>query len=233
MFFDLPQTPPVSAPTPPPACANIGDTHKIVQDYYGKQLKSTKDLKFSACCSNIRPPPLINDIWRMIPNEVNERFYGCGVAVPLGIENMNVLDLGCGSGTAVVRATVTSACCVHWVTDCYAGRDCYTSSALVGEHGRVIGVDMTDEQLAVARAHVDEFTKTLGYARPNMTFLKGCIEDLTAAGVKPDSVDLAISNCVVNLSPDKKSVLASVFASLKEGGEFYFGKYPLLTPNVP
>lgn len=57
-----------------------------------------------------------------------------------------------------------------------SGRDCYVCAKLVGEGGSVTGVDMTDEQLEVARKHVDEYAKTLGYAKPNMRFVKGFIE---------------------------------------------------------
>jgi len=92
----------------------------------------------------------------------------------------------------------------------------------VGEKGHVTGVDMTDEQLEVARAHVDEFTSTMGYAKPNLSFKKGMIEFLGDAGVAPGSVDLVISNCVVNLSPNKELVIKGVYDSLRDGGEFYF-----------
>lgn len=126
--------------------------------------------------------------------------FSCGAPLPLGIAGLRVLDLGCGSG-----------------------RDCYAAAALVGEKGSVTGVDMTPEQLAVAREHAESYcTSTLGYASPNMTFVEGYMEDLAAAGVAPGSIDLAISNCVVNLSPDKPAVLRGVYEALAPGGEFYF-----------
>jgi SAM-dependent methyltransferase len=94
---------------------------------------------------------------------------------------------------------------------------------LVGSKGSVTGVDMTDEQLAVARAHVDSYcTETLGYDTSNMQFVTGYIEDLAAAGVSDGSVDLVISNCVVNLSPDKPAVLRGVYDALRDGGELHF-----------
>ncbi len=91
-----------------------------------------------------------------------------------------MLDLGCGSG-----------------------REVYVVSKLVGSRGRVIGIDMTDEQLAVARRHVDYHTEKFGYGEPNVNFVKGYMEDLEAAGIASNSVDLVVSNCVTNLSPDK------------------------------
>jgi arsenite methyltransferase len=127
------------------------------------------------------------------------RFYGCGAPLPAGLAGVTVLDLGCGSG-----------------------RDCYVASALVGEEGRVIGVDMTDEQLDTAKAHLEDYTRTLGYDRPNITFLKGYIEFLDQAGVGEGAVDLVISNCVINLCPDKGLALASAFRALRPGGELHF-----------
>jgi SAM-dependent methyltransferase len=106
-----------------------------------------------------------------------------------------VLDLGCGSG-----------------------RDCYLLSRLVGPGGRVIGVDMTEQQLAVARRHLDYHAEKFGYA--NVEFRHGYIEDLT--GIADASVDLVVSNCVLNLSPDKPRVFAEIFRVLKPGGELYF-----------
>jgi SAM-dependent methyltransferase len=70
---------------------------------------------------------------------VDEKFYGCGAPLPSGVAGLRVLDLGSGSG-----------------------RDCYVMSKFVGEHGSVVGIDMTDEQLAVAREHTAEFTAKLG-----------------------------------------------------------------------
>ena len=62
---------------------------------------------------------------------------------------------------------------------------------------------MTEKQLDVARAHVDGFTKAQGWAKPNMSFVQGFIEDLASAGLQDATVDITISNCVINLSPAK------------------------------
>jgi len=174
-------------------------TYSSVQEYYGKILQTSKDLKTSACTASGAPPAPIKAIIKTIPDEVVAKFYGCGAPFPLGIDGLRVLDLGSGSG-----------------------RDCYVAAALVGETGSVIGIDMTDEQLEVARAHVPEFTKTLGYAKPNMEYVKGHIEYLDKAGIKDESIDIIISNCVVNLSPDKTRVLQEAYRVLAPGGEFYF-----------
>ncbi|KAJ1957571.1 Dicer-like protein 1 [Linderina pennispora] len=80
---------------------------------------------------------------------------------------------------------------------------------------------MTDEQLTTARENIGEFARTLGYA-PNLKFLTGYIEMLREAGVPEKSIDICISNCVINLSPDKPRVLQGVYDSLRDGGELYF-----------
>ncbi|KAG7223836.1 hypothetical protein INR49_026519 [Caranx melampygus] len=95
-------------------------------------------------------------------------------------------------------------------------------SQLVGEKGHVTGIDMTDGQLEVARKYVDHHTQEFGYKKANVNFVQGYIEALTEAGLEKNSFDIIISNCVVNLSPDKKRVLAEAYSVLKDGGELYF-----------
>ncbi|KAJ2449154.1 hypothetical protein EV183_005039 [Coemansia sp. RSA 2336] len=182
------------------ACSDnsVAAAHDAVKDYYGKVLSTTSDLKTSACSARSAPHPIVCRLIKSIPTAVNDKFYGCGNPLPLGIEGKDVLDLGSGSG-----------------------RDCYVAAALVGPNGSVTGVDMTDEQLQTARGNVEEFGKTLGYA-PKLNFVTGYIEDLKAAGIPDDSADICISNCVVNLSPNKRQVFSSVFDALRVGGEFHF-----------
>lgn len=175
------------------------DLRASVQDYYGRVLGSTADLKTGACCSTEDLPAAQRAILSEIHPEVLEKFYGCGSPIPPALEGRTVLDLGCGSG-----------------------RDCYVLSKLVGPGGRVIGIDMTPEQLDVARRHVDYHAERFGYAAPNVEFRHGYIEDLRAAGIADASVDVVVSNCVVNLSPDKRRVFAEVLRVLKPGGELYF-----------
>lgn len=106
--------------------ADSNTTYDNVQEYYGKVLATSKDLKTSACTASGRPHPKIIDIMRKIPAEVMDKFYGCGAPLPLGIDGLKVLDLGSGSG-----------------------RDAYVCAALVGEQGQVTGIDMTQEQIQV------------------------------------------------------------------------------------
>lgn len=189
--------PPFSLPTHTHQSAAVLDS---VKDYYGKVLSSTKDLKTSACTAAGRPSPPLQAVLARVPRPVTDKFYGCGAPLPLGIDGLRVLDLGSGSG-----------------------RDCYAAAALVGARGSVLGVDMTDEQLAVARSHADAYCRdTLGYATTNMSFVQGYMEDLASAGVADGSIDIALSNCVLNLSPDKPRVLREIYRALAGGGEFYF-----------
>jgi SAM-dependent methyltransferase len=171
--------------------------HEVVQDYYGKQLQSTADLKTTACCDISSLPDWLKPLLGRIHPDVLSRYYGCGLVCPSLLEGCRVLDLGCGSG-----------------------RDVYALAQLVGPTGEVVGVDMTDEQLAVAQAHQAWHADTFGYA--NVRFIKGYIEKLDELDLEPGSFDVIVSNCVVNLSPDKAAVLVGVERLLKPGGEFYF-----------
>jgi SAM-dependent methyltransferase len=74
----------------------------------------------------------------------------------------------------------------------------------------------------VARAHQEHHAQAFGYAESNVTFINGVIEDLESAGIVANSVDIIVSNCVINLSEDKAAVLAQAHRALKEGGEMYF-----------
>ncbi|WP_020482795.1 methyltransferase domain-containing protein [Methylomonas sp. MK1] len=168
-----------------------------VRHYYGQVLQSSDDLKTSACCSIDAMPSYLKALLAGLHPEVLERFYGCGSPLPPALEGKTVLDLGCGTG-----------------------RDCYLLSKLVGPTGRVIGVDMTPEQLEVAVRHRDWHAERFGFA--NVEFLHGHIENLHTVGIADNSIDVVVSNCVINLSPEKPRVLTEIFRVLKPGGELYF-----------
>ncbi len=170
-----------------------------VREYYGKVLSATQDLKTSACCTADALPGWMKPLAANVHDEVMSRYYGCGIVAPQLLEGCRILDLGCGSG-----------------------RDCYVLAQMVGEQGEVIGVDMTQEQLDVASRHIDYHREQFGYAKANTRFLNGYIEALTELDIEPGSLDVIISNCVLNLSPDKASVLRQAFELLKPGGEMYF-----------
>lgn len=170
-----------------------------VQNYYSEVLKKSSDLKTSACCAGGEPPQWMKDKIAKIDDSILDKFYGCGFPITEAVEGCTVLDLGCGSG-----------------------RDVYIYSQMVGEGGKVIGVDMTESQLETARNAEKLQMEEFGYSKSNVEFKKGYIEELSKLDVPLQSVDLVVSNCVVNLSPDKSAVLQGVYDILKEGGEFYF-----------
>ncbi len=169
----------------------------LVKDYYGRQLQTSDDLKTSACCDASSVPAWLKPLLARIHPEVLSRYYGCGLVCPPALAGCRVLDLGSGSG-----------------------RDVYALAQLVGAQGEVIGIDMTEEQLAVAERHRDHHREVFGYG--NVRFLHGYIERLDELGLEPGSFDVIVSNCVVNLSPDKEAVLRGAHRLLKPGGEFYF-----------
>jgi arsenite methyltransferase len=175
------------------------DTHGSVQEYYGKVLDNSDKLQTNACCCSDSVPLHLKSIINKIEPEIVQRFYGCGSPIPAALDGCTVLDLGCGTG-----------------------RDTYVCSKLVGPQGHVIGVDMTAEQIEIAQRHADTHAKRFGYPQPNVTFKQGYIEDLSALDIADNSVDVVISNCVINLSPDKLKVFSEIFRVLKPGGELYF-----------
>lgn len=174
-------------------------TFDAVKEYYGKVLSKSEDLKTNACCTADAPPPRVRDALKNVHEEVLSKYYGCGIVAPDELKGRRVLDLGCGSG-----------------------RDVYVLAQFVGEEGSVVGVDMTQEQLDVAIRHEEYHRAKFGYAKKNTTFLHGFMERMDALGLEPGSFDVVVSNCVVNLSPDKDAVFKQVYKLLKVGGEMYF-----------
>ena len=169
-----------------------------VQTYYGQTLQSSADLATNACCDQA-PPEHLKPLLANIHDDVLARYYGCGLVVPDELAGARVLDLGCG-----------------------AGRDVYLLAQLVGEAGEVVGIDMTDEQLAVAREHAEYHRQAFGYAASNVRFEKGYLEALDTLDLAPGSFDVVISNCVINLCTDKPEVFRQAHRLLKPGGELYF-----------
>lgn len=173
--------------------------YDVVKNYYGKELQSSSDLKTTACCDFSAMPAWLKPLLSNIHEEVLSRYYGCGLVCPTDLKGKRILDLGSGSG-----------------------RDVYALAQLVGESGHVVGVDMTEEQLDVANRHLEHHRKKFGYSQNNVTFLQGYIERLDELGLESNSFDVIVSNCVVNLSPDKDAVMRQAYELLKPGGEFYF-----------
>ena len=173
--------------------------HEMVKEYYSEITnKKGGELASSVCsCASHCVPDHIKAIAAELPDEIVARYYGCGSPIPDQIEGCTILDLGCGTG-----------------------RDVYVISKLVGKNGRVIGIDMNDDQLAIAEKYKTEMSQKWGYS--NVEFRKGYIEDLKSAGIEDKTIDVVISNCVINLSPDKHSVFSEIWRVLKDNGVLYF-----------
>ena len=167
-------------------------SHEEIKKYYSNvTVKEQGEMATHTCaCGPECMPTYIRKILADIPEEITTRFYGCGSPLPAALEGCTVLDLGCGTG-----------------------RDVYLASKLVGPTGKVIGIDMNADQLAVAEAHHAEMAEKWGYDN---------VEALDGLGIEDGSVDVVISNCVINLSPDKKAVFDEIWRVLSYGGELYF-----------
>ncbi|MEM9444503.1 MAG: methyltransferase domain-containing protein [Verrucomicrobiota bacterium] len=193
-----------------------------VKERYGK---AAHEQEASLCC----PVSYNQEYLKVIPQEVIERDYGCGDPSQYVNPGETVLDLGSGTG-----------------------KICFIASQVVGPEGKVIGVDMTDEMLGIARRNAPVIAEKIGYA--NVEFRKGRIQDLslnielldqelkkkpiTDANaflradettdelrlkkplVESDSVDVVVSNCVLNLvdSHHKRQMFDEIFRVLKKGG---------------
>lgn len=168
-----------------------------IKDYYSQMtVDNGGEMVTRTCtCSADRIPRHIRAIIEELPEEITSRSYGCGSPIPLCLEGCTVLDLGCGTG-----------------------EDVYVCSKLAGPTGKVIGIDMNEDQLAIARKHQDGIAAEWGF--DNVEFIQGFIEDLS--DIPDGSVDVVISNCVINLSPDKEQVFREIWRVLKRGGELCF-----------
>lgn len=129
--------------------------------------------------------------------EIKNTFHEFGSPLPPLLEGCTVLDLCCGSG-----------------------RDTYLAAQLVGAEGKVIGVEPVEKRLAIAKKYLSKETKQFGYGNCNVELVQGAPEDLSM--IADGSIDVVISNCTFNLSPDKQAYLAEVKRVLKDGGELYF-----------
>lgn len=178
---------------------NTETQRQDIQEYYGKVLQSSRDLKTNACCTSEAIPEAHRKILSEVPAEILEKFYGCGSPIPSDPQGQVILDLGCGTG-----------------------RDAYLIARLAGPTGKVIGIDMTPEQLQVAGKYAEGQTKAWGLPRTSLDFRLGYLENLAAAGVEDASIDIVVSNCVLNLAVDKEAAFREIFRVLKPGGELFF-----------
>ena len=167
------------------------------QDYYGRVLESSADLRTDACCTLETPSTAFRAALANVHPAVKARYYGCGLVAPQSIAGTRILDLGSGSG-----------------------QDAYVLAQMVGAGGEVVGVDATPQQLAVAEEHRAWHAGRFGFA--NVSFLEGDIARLGDLPLADASFDVVVSNCVINLVADKAAVFRAAHRLLKLGGEMYF-----------
>ncbi|HTF80920.1 MAG TPA: arsenite methyltransferase, partial [Cytophagales bacterium] len=119
------------------------------------------------------------------------------------------LSLGCGLPTEIAQIQAGDV-----VVDLGsgAGNDAFIARSIVGSQGKVIGIDLTPEMIALARQNADK----LGF--DNVSFVQGNIENMS--GIAQDIADVVVSNCVMNLVPDKAKAFSEVYRILKPGGHF-------------
>ncbi len=157
----------------------------------------------SGCCSN-ELYNIMNDDYTKLEGYNPDADLGLGCGLPTQYANMKkgdtVIDLGSG-----------------------AGNDCFIARSVVGEEGKVIGIDMTEAMIEKARINADK----LGLN--NVEFRLGEIEKMPVAA---DRADVIVSNCVLNLVPDKQKAFQEIFRVLKPGGHFSISDI-VLTGDLP
>ncbi len=167
------------------------DTKKIVREAYGKIVRTQNGCGCSTC------GPGADEFAKTIGYSEEELKV---------IPDEANLALSCGNPTALASLKEGE---VVLDLGSGAGFDCFLAAAKVGRNGQVIGVDMTHEMIEKARENAEK------YGVKNVEFRLGEIENLPVAD---NSVDVVISNCVINLSPDKKKVFQEIYRTLKPGG---------------
>jgi arsenite methyltransferase len=175
------------------------DIKAVVKDKYGKAALRVTSGEGGACCGSASS--------RGEADPITANIYGCGETAELPAEAV-AASLGCGNPTALAQLRAGET-----VLDLGSGGgiDVLLSARRVGPTGKAYGLDMTDEMLALARDNQRKAGVT------NVEFLKGEIEDVPLPAA---TVDVIISNCVINLSADKDRVFAEAFRVLKPGGRF-------------
>jgi len=163
--------------------------HEAVREHYAERIQSNASCCGGDSCCSTDSALYPVDLLTTLPDGESAVSYGCGDPITLASLKAGQTVLDLGSG---------------------AGLDCFFAAKQVGATGRVIGVDMTPEMLTRARSSAAR----LGIQ--NVEFRQGYIEELP---VESNTVDVVISNCVINLSPDKSKVFAETFRVLKSGGK--------------
>lgn len=169
---------------------------ELVKEKYGQIALQSKDTNSSSCCGatgcGTIDYTVMADDYTKLDGYVADADLGLGCGLPTEFAKIKlgdtVVDLGSG-----------------------AGNDAFVARSIVGEHGKVIGIDFTDNMIEKAKINAEK----LGYA--NVEFRQGDIENMPLGG---NIADVVVSNCVLNLVPNKKQAFAETFRILKKGGHF-------------
>ena len=163
--------------------------HEAVREHYAERIKNNASCCGSSDCCSTDSNLYPADLLATLPEGETSVSYGCGDPVTLASLQPGQTVLDLGSG---------------------AGLDCFFAARKVGKTGKVIGVDMTPEMIERAQGSAKRMDIQ------NVEFRQGYIEEMP---VESDSVDVIISNCVINLSPDKSKVFREAFRVLRAGGK--------------
>lgn len=175
---------------------NSDQLKEAVRKKYTEIADQSKEVNAGSCCGATGcctvDYAVMADDYTKVEGYVPEADLGLGCGLPTEFailrEGDTVVDLGSG-----------------------AGNDCFVARSVVGEKGKVIGIDFTDRMITKARENAEK----MGYG--NVEFRQGDIENMPLAG---NIADVVISNCVLNLVPDKKQAFSEIFRVLKTGGHF-------------
>lgn len=170
---------------------------QVVREKYGEIADKSILMQEQSCCSpdsccNDLDISMIGDEYKDVTGYFKDADLGLGCGIPTQFANIkpgkHVLDLGSG-----------------------AGNDCFVARSIVGEKGKVTGLDFTDKMIIKAI----ENNKKLGYK--NVEFIKGDIEEMP---LPDNNFDTILSNCVLNLVPNKNKAFSEIYRVLKKGGHF-------------
>jgi arsenite methyltransferase len=163
--------------------------HEVVREHYAERIKNNASCCGPADCCSAESSLYPADLLATLPDGESAVSYGCGDPITLASLQPGQTVLDLGSG---------------------AGLDCFFAAKKVGDTGKVIGVDMTPEMIERARSSAKRLDLQ------NVEFRQGYLEDLP---VESNTVNVIISNCVINLSPDKSKVFGESFRVLRPGGK--------------
>jgi len=170
---------------------NSEDLKLLVKSKYGKVATTGSSCGNSECgCSD--DTSFTNETYRQVDGYFPEADLGLGCGLPTELAQIRKGDVVVDLGSG-------------------AGNDCFVARSLTGAYGKVIGIDFTPEMIEKARKNAQK----LGFK--NVHFIEADIEKMP---LSKDIADVVISNCVMNLVPDKKAAFAETFRILKPGGHF-------------